>query len=96
MGVYWDSLLTGFFNYAREAYSSMAPWDYGLFFAGLIIFVFLVTESATAAAVFIIIVVGLYGTNALLPMPDLMLIFYVIVLIVFSALVTFLFIKRRT
>jgi len=95
MGDYWDDMMIGLFNYARDAYSSMQPWDYGLFFAGLIVFVFLVTQSATAAGAFILIIVGLYGTNILLSMPDLMLIMYIIVLIVFTSLFAFLFIKRR-
>jgi hypothetical protein len=97
MGTYWDSLMTGFFTYAREAYSGLQPWDYPLFFVGIIAYIYLITQSATAAIVTILITVGLYGTTTVfLEVPDLMIIFYIFVIITLTSLFAFLIYKRRT
>ena len=98
MGTYWDTFsVNGIFNFARDAYSSMQPWDYPIFFLGLIAFIYLVTQSATAAIVVMLITVGLYGTTEIfLEVPDVMLILYIFVILTLTSLFAFLIYKRRT
>jgi len=96
MGSYWDTMSQGVFTFAREAYSSMQPWDYPIFFLGIIAFIFLITNSATAAIVVMLITVALYGSNVFLEVPDLMMILYIFVLITLTSLFAFLIYKRRT
>ena len=95
MGGYWDIFSDGIFDYAMGAYSSLDPWVYPIFFTGIIGFMFLVTGSATIAASVIIVTLGMYAFPVFVEVPELTLFYYIIVLLVFTLLLTVLFIKRR-
>lgn len=95
MGAIWDSLSSGFFDYAMSAYDSMGDWVYPIIMLGLIGWLFGVTNSVIAAVAGIIVMVGLYGTSVLVDVPDVLFILYIIVLFGIASLFTVLFVKNR-
>ena len=95
MGTYWTEFTNGFMDYAMGAYDSLGDWGYPIIMLGLIGWLYGVTGSLVAAVAGIIVMVGLYGVNVFVDVPDILFILYLITLLTIASLLTALFIKNR-